>query len=66
MHIATIARRSNEAMMSSAILLTPNVRGHRADEMKDATTSDASEAPGGLMGWTPPALYSASLCQAEI
>src|SRR5438445_7562052 len=24
-----------------------NVRGHRADEMKDATVSAASEAPGG-------------------
>jgi hypothetical protein len=26
---------------------TSNVRGHRADEMKDATGSAASEAPGG-------------------
>jgi hypothetical protein len=25
----------------------PNVRGHRADEMKGATGSAASEAPGG-------------------
>ena len=25
----------------------PNVRGHRADEMKNATRSAASEAPGG-------------------
>jgi len=27
--------------------LGPNVRAHRADEMTDATTSDASEAPRG-------------------
>jgi hypothetical protein len=27
--------------------MLPNVRGHRADEMKDATGSAASEAPGG-------------------
>ncbi len=27
--------------------MMPNVRGHRADEMKNATTSVASEAPGG-------------------
>src|SRR5258708_34752766 len=26
---------------------TPNVRGHRADGMKDATGGAASEAPGG-------------------
>jgi hypothetical protein len=25
----------------------PNVRGHRADEIKDATGSAAPEAPGG-------------------
>src|SRR5258708_6330915 len=28
------------------VLLMPNVRGHRADEMKDATRSAASEASG--------------------
>src|SRR5437867_10183350 len=28
-------------------IVTPNVRSHRADEIKDATGSAASEAPGG-------------------
>jgi len=28
-------------------IVLSNVRGHRADEMKDATGSAASEAPGG-------------------
>jgi len=30
--------------------LPPNVRGHRADEMKNATGNAASEAPGGPRG----------------
>jgi len=29
------------------IFVAPNVRGHRADEIKDATRRDASEAPPG-------------------
>jgi hypothetical protein len=37
-HVATIF------LCERAILMRPNVRGHRADEMKDATASAASEA----------------------
>jgi hypothetical protein len=30
-----------------SVIVSANVRGHRADEMRDATRRAASEAPGG-------------------
>ena len=40
--------RSGQSRRVSVML--PNVRGHRADEMKDPTRNAAPEAPGGPRG----------------
>jgi len=42
--------RDNRKRVLMGAFLQPNVRGHRADEMKDATRRAASEAPGGPRG----------------
>jgi hypothetical protein len=41
---------SDDLKVHQASMLPSNVRGHRADEMKDATACAASEAPGGPRG----------------
>jgi hypothetical protein len=39
----------------------PNVRGHRADGMKDATGSVASEAPGGPRCWAAALVHEGTI-----
>ena len=43
-------KKPKRAIACWAIHGKPNVRGHRADEMKDATGYAASEGPGGPSG----------------